>query len=126
MRNPAAYPALDHLLRDHREDATTQMDRKLYDFLYLLSRVAGGVPRIDVVSGYRTPRTNASLQSRSEAVAVSSYHLAGRAVDFRIAGLPAAAAARVAWHISFGGVGLYGDAFTHCDTGPVRRWGDQF
>lgn len=126
VRNQFAYENLDHLLRDHREGVTAPIDRRLYDLLYLLSRVAGGQPRIDVISGYRTPRTNSGLAARSEAVAVRSYHLAARAVDFRIAGLPAAVAARIAWHISFGGVGLYGEAFTHCDTGPVRRWGGEF
>lgn len=125
-RDPLDYPVLDYLLRDHRAGAVAAMDRKLYDFLYLVSRVAGGLPRIAVVSGYRSPRTNAALHVRSEAVAVRSNHLQGRAVDFRVEGLPTTAVARVAWHLSLGGVGLYGDGFTHCDTGPVRRWGDPF
>lgn len=126
QRNPQVYPALDYLLRDHRENAWIQMDRRLYDLLYAFQRLAGAGARVDVLSAYRSPRTNAMLRKRSEAVAVNSYHIRGQAVDFVISGMPPSVAAKLAWLLGFGGVGLYGDDFCHCDTGPTRRWGDSF
>jgi uncharacterized protein YcbK (DUF882 family) len=125
-RNPRVYPFLDYLLRDHHEDVAVQMDRRLYDLLYAFQRLAGQGARVEILSGYRTPKTNAILRSHSEAVAVHSYHMRAQAVDFVVTGMPTKVAAKLAWMLGFGGVGLYGDDFCHCDTGPLRKWGDPF
>lgn len=120
---------LDVMLRDWRAGQAVRMDRKLYDFLYVLQRVtgrAGVTSGVLVISGYRTAGSNAMLRGRSEAVALQSFHLLGQAVDFRIVGMPCGVAAGIAWAIGMGGVGLYGEEFVHVDTGPRRRWGDAF
>lgn len=125
-RNPRVYPALDYLLRDHRQNRWVEMDRRIYDMLYAFQRLAGRGARVEIVSGYRTPETNRLLRRNSEGVALRSFHMEGRAVDFVVRGMSTKVAAQLAWTLGFGGVGLYGDSFTHCDTGPPRRWGDSF
>lgn len=124
-RDPRMPFIMDWLARDRREGVMAQIDRRIYDLLYLLSRLSGG-SRVELLSGYRTPRTNALLASRSEAVAIQSLHIQAKALDFRIPGLHNAHIARIAWRLGFGGVGLYGSSFVHVDTGARRRWGDPF
>lgn len=124
QRNMRVYPVLDYLMRDWREGIIYQMDRRLYDLLYAFQRLAGPGARVEVLSGYRSPKTNAMLRRHSESVAVHSYHMQGRAVDYVVRGMSTRTAAKLAWTLGFGGVGLYGDDFCHCDTGPLRHWGD--
>lgn len=116
---------MDWLVRDRREGTWMTMDRRLYDLLYVLSRVSRQ-GAVEIISGYRSPATNAMLAGRSEAVAIRSLHMEGKAIDFRIPGLQNAHIARIAWGLNFGGVGLYGSDFVHVDTGARRRWGDRF
>lgn len=128
---PEALARLDWLLRDWREGASIQIDRRLYVFLFLLQalseRLHGTRSLIELTSGFRTERTNARLRGvYRETVALNSFHTRGQAVDFRVAGLSTRLCASLAWALNMGGVGLYGDSFVHCDTGPRRRWGDPF
>lgn len=129
LRKQETLNRLDIMMRDWREGQAVQMDRRLYDFLYVLQRVVGAMGHtggILVTSGFRTARTNAMLRGRSEGVALNSFHTLGMAVDFRVVGMSCLHAARIAWRLNMGGVGLYGEDFVHVDTGPKRRWGDSF
>lgn len=129
--NEQEFSRLDWLFRDWRENISVRIDRRIYVFLYLLQvlseRIHGVRSHVELTSGFRTERTNSMLRGiYPESVALNSLHTRGQAVDFRVAGLPARICATLAWGLDLGGVGLYGDRFVHCDTGPRRRWGDPF
>ena len=118
-----AVQRLQHLLRDHRNDAQHPMDTGLYDLLADLAEHAGVDPRYQIISGYRSPETNAALHERSNGVAVRSLHLEGRAIDVRLRGVPCDTLAQLALDRSRGGVGYYRRSdFVHVDTGRVRSW----
>jgi uncharacterized protein YcbK (DUF882 family) len=77
-----------------------------------------------VISGYRSPTTNAHLKAtRGGGVATRSLHMQGQAVDVRLPGVPLADLRDAAWSLQRGGVGYYpGSQFVHVDIGRVRRW----
>lgn len=117
---PDGYSLLCYLLRDVRADRVTRVDLKLIHLLFGMQawmRAVGIRQPLRVSSGYRTPETNAA----TEGAAVHSMHLAGRAADFAVEGIPSAVLAKLAARFAAGGVGVY-PAFVHVDTGPVRTW----
>ncbi|HET9699281.1 MAG TPA: DUF882 domain-containing protein [Burkholderiales bacterium] len=120
---PQALRALDHLLRDHRTHAVHPMDPALLDQLHRLAEITGTRSPFQIISGYRDPRTNAMLRSRSGGVARHSLHLEGRAVDVRLADVPLPDLRDAALSLKAGGVGFYRESnFVHLDTGRVRHW----
>jgi uncharacterized protein YcbK (DUF882 family) len=115
---------LNHLMRDRRANVATNMDTTLYDQLYLLQTTLGLNRPIHVLSGYRTPETNARLRRRSKGVAKYSLHMEGRAADIYVPGMHVSKLQKAALGFAAGGVGLYSSSnFIHLDTGPVRNWG---
>ncbi len=115
---------INYLMRDHRANAATQMDRKLIDDLHNLYQLMNTEERIHILSGYRTPATNAKLRKRSPGVAKYSLHMEGRAVDLNIPGRSARDIKKAALSMKAGGVGYYASSgFVHIDTGNVRHWG---
>lgn len=117
--------AIDWILRDHRTGDVTRIDPGLLDLLHLLrDQAAGaGAPAVyEIVSGYRSPRSNEMLRNRSGAVARHSLHLKGMAADVRLTGVPLRHLRDVALDLKKGGVGYYADEFVHVDTGRVRTW----
>ena len=77
-----------------------------------------------VVSGYRTPKTNAMLRNRSRAVARNSYHMQAMAVDLRLKTRIPRQIAAAGKALGSGGVGTYSRRnFVHLDSGPTRDWG---
>ena len=115
---------LAHLMRDHRADREHAIDPALYDILSALhARLPTDEP-FRVLSGYRTPETNARLRKRSSGVAKFSLHMEGRAADIHLPGIPTRTLQREALALAAGGVGLYSrSGFVHVDTGAVRAWG---
>ena len=76
-----------------------------------------------MLSGYRTPETNAMLRRRSSGVARNSLHMQGKAADLRLRDRSVSQMARAAIACNAGGVGRYtGSNFVHMDCGPVRTW----
>lgn len=115
--------SLDHLLRDFRTGDVSPIDRGLYDQLHELATLAGCDARFEVISGYRSPATNAMLGARSGGVAKRSLHMDGRALDVRLKGVPTARLSDLALSLQRGGVGYYRKSdFVHIDTGRVRSW----
>lgn len=120
---PDPLAALDRLLRDHRTGEVAAIDHRLYDLLHELAVRAGCEPRYEVVSGYRSPQTNAALNARSGGVARHSLHLDGQAIDVRLAGFATDRLRDLALQAQVGGVGYYRRSdFVHLDTGRVRTW----
>jgi uncharacterized protein YcbK (DUF882 family) len=114
---------LDHLLRDHRNDAVHEIDRGLFAQLLALPIVLGVPARYEVISGYRSVATNEALRAAGHGVAVNSMHLEGRAIDVRLLGVDCARLRDVALAAARGGVGYYASSdFVHLDTGRVRTW----
>jgi len=78
---------------------------------------------IQILSGYRSPETNANLAKRSNGVAKNSLHMKGRAIDLRMTNHRAKTLRQVAINARRGGVGFYPEKdFIHIDTGPIRSW----
>jgi len=109
-------------LRDHFTNQATQMDTRL---IGVLTHVADKfqASRIDVVSGYRSPKYNLMLRKKGHEVARDSQHTYGHAVDFRLPGVTTERLRDWARRLRLGGVGYYqGDGFVHVDVGPIRYW----
>ena len=118
-----ALRRLDYVLRDLSAAETTPMDPRLFDVMASVARALDTEESYEVVSGYRTPETNAANASRSRRVSTVSLHMSGMAADCRLPSRSGLALARVAADLQLGGVGLYNrDGFVHLDCGPVRRW----
>ena len=119
----ATLAKLQHLLRDYRVDEEHAMDPALYGILCDLAEAAGYPARYEVISGYRSPRTNKKLRDAGHAVAEHSQHMEGRAIDVRLVGCDLVKLRDVALAAKRGGVGYYPSSnFVHVDTGRVRTW----
>jgi uncharacterized protein YcbK (DUF882 family) len=120
---PDALTAVNHVLRDHRNNEVHRIDPGLLDLLTTLSRRLDAGPSFEVISGYRSPATNALLHAESSEVAKSSLHTLGMAIDIRMAGLDLSYLRTAALSLDLGGVGYYPTSdFVHVDVGRVRRW----
>ncbi len=114
---------LARLLRDHRSGEQHPIDPMLYDQLADLAVAANAEPRFEVISGYRSPTTNARLSANSSGVAKRSLHLEGRAIDVRLKSVSCATLRDLALDAGRGGVGYYQRSdFVHLDTGRFRTW----
>ncbi|MEE8334718.1 MAG: DUF882 domain-containing protein [Alphaproteobacteria bacterium] len=120
---PGALDEMDILLRDFRTDEAIRMEAALYDLLHALKiRLATEAP-FQVISGYRSPRTNRVLARRSRGVAFNSLHQYGMAIDVRVPGVRLRDLRGAARSLGLGGVGYYPRSdFIHVDTGRVRFW----
>lgn len=120
---PEALQAINHILRDHREDSACTMDLKLLDLLYAMRRKLDTEAPFHIVSGYRTPKTNSWLRQRRRGVARRSLHMLGQAVDLYLPGHMLSHLHRSAVSLKAGGVGYYPNSgFVHVDVGRVRYW----
>ncbi|HVP69286.1 MAG TPA: DUF882 domain-containing protein [Anaeromyxobacteraceae bacterium] len=114
---------VEHLLRDFRTGERHAVDPALLDQLHDLRLATGSSSPFQVISGYRSPRTNAALRARGGGQARHSLHMEGRAIDVRLADVSSAALRDAALALRRGGVGYYRtEDFVHVDTGAVRRW----
>jgi uncharacterized protein YcbK (DUF882 family) len=115
---------LNHFLRDHYSQEVGVMDPVLYDLLHQIRVDLGVRGSYDVISGYRSPKTNEKLRAtRAGGVAQRSLHMDGKAIDVRLPGVPLSDLRDAAMAQNAGGVGFYPrDQFVHIDTGRVRYW----
>jgi uncharacterized protein YcbK (DUF882 family) len=123
LYEPEALQGIRHVLRDHRTGTSHDIDVRLLDLLVDLRRTLESSQRFEVISGYRSPQTNAMLAHESDGVAAASLHMDGMAIDIRLPGRPLAKLRDAALRLSDGGVGYYPKSdFVHVDVGRVRRW----
>lgn len=111
------------VMRDWRTGDEHFIDPTLFDALHAISgRLETRAP-FQIISGYRSPRTNAMLRGRSDGVAQNSQHVLGKAIDVRIPGVGLSNLRNAALSVGAGGVGYYPVSnFVHVDTGRVRQW----
>jgi uncharacterized protein YcbK (DUF882 family) len=119
---------LNHGLRDWRTGDVTNMDPDLFSLLAEIRDRLSVDPRktFDLISGYRSPKTNSALRARGGAhtgVASTSQHMLGKATDIALPGVGLNNVRLAALSVKRGGVGFYPhDGFVHVDTGRVRTW----
>jgi uncharacterized protein YcbK (DUF882 family) len=120
---PEALSAIEKVLRDFRTGERHVIDPKLMDYLVEVAHTVGTDPVYSVISGYRSPQTNARLHEQSAGVAQHSLHMEGRAIDVRMLKVDCATLAAQAELLKVGGVGYYRSSnFVHLDTGRFRTW----
>lgn len=115
---------LNHIFRDCRSGQVARMDTNLF---YKLNQIQTHFgfrnAEFKIISGYRSPSTNARLRRRSHGVAKNSYHTQARAMDIRLSGISLSRLRNAVKSLNSGGVGYYPNSnFVHIDTGPVRYW----
>jgi uncharacterized protein YcbK (DUF882 family) len=120
---PAALSEINRYLRDFRTEQVHDIDVELLDALHGLYTAFDARGNFEVISGYRSPRTNAALRHATTGVAENSLHIQGRAIDVRLTSAKTAALRDAALALKAGGVGYYPESnFVHVDTGNVRSW----
>lgn len=120
---PAQLGRMDWVLRDHRTGGILPIDQRLFDLLHELAADAGVAPSYEIISGYRSPATNAMLAATTDGVSSQSLHMEGRAIDLRLQGVATARLRELALARQAGGVGYYpASDFVHLDLGRVRSW----
>ena len=120
---PQALTNINYILRDFRTGDVKEIDTGLLDLLFTLQQRLKSTAPFHVISGYRSPKTNALLRNASKGVAGQSLHLQGRAIDLRLPGYDLKTLQRAAIELQRGGVGYYpGPDFVHVDVGRVRHW----
>lgn len=120
---PAALEKMRNVLRDHRNGEVHDIEPTLYDQLHDLARAARRDARFEIISGYRSPESNAKMAAASKGVAKRSLHMEGRAIDVRLRGYSCANLRDLALAAQRGGVGYYSRSdFVHLDNGRFRTW----
>ncbi|MDF3838198.1 DUF882 domain-containing protein [Cupriavidus basilensis] len=121
---PESLATLNRFLRDHYSGEVGAIDPQLFALLYQLKQTLCCDAPFQVISGYRSPATNARLRkTRGGGVASHSLHMDGKAIDIRLPGVPLSDLRDAALSLHGGGVGFYAqEQFVHADTGRVRSW----
>ena len=120
-----ALDKLNWFMRDWRLNEQTKMDPHLFDILWEVYQQSGSSQPIDLLSGYRSPQTNAMLRRRSRLVASKSQHMQGKAIDAHFIDVGPGRIRDVAMRMQEGGVGFYpigSTPWVHIDSGTVRYW----
>ncbi|MEO8074804.1 MAG: DUF882 domain-containing protein [Acidobacteriota bacterium] len=124
--HPAALTRVNYILRDFRANEIKPIDRRVLDLLHELGGTLETDQPFHIISGYRSPQTNALLRERGGAVtgvASHSLHMVGQAIDVRVPGVKLESLRDAARSLKIGGVGYYPDLnFVHVDVGRVRYW----
>lgn len=123
---PDSLLELNHILRDFRLNEVKPIDPRVFDLLHELGGTLETDQPFHIISGYRSPQTNAMLRERGGAatgVASHSLHMVGQAIDIRVPGVKLEHLRDAAKSLKIGGVGFYPNLnFVHVDVGRVRYW----
>ena len=118
-----ALKEINYFMRDWRFNKTINIDPRSIDIMAATHSLLETSEPYMLLSGYRTPKTNAMLRARSRRVAKNSLHMKGQAGDLRLKSRTVTQMARAAISCKAGGVGRYGRSnFVHMDSGPIRTW----
>jgi uncharacterized protein YcbK (DUF882 family) len=121
---PEVLKEINAFMRDWRSDERIEIDPRNIDIMAAAHRLMDASEPYMLLSGYRSPATNAMLRSRSRGVAKNSLHMKGQAADLRLQSRTVGQMAKAAAACASGGVGKYSRSnFVHMDCGPVRSWG---
>lgn len=121
---PEALNEINSFMRDWRNDAVVRIDRRTVDIMAAAHNMLETDEPYLLLSGYRSPQTNAMLRSKSRGVARNSLHMKGQAADLRLGSRSVSQMAAAAAACRAGGVGKYSrSSFVHMDCGPIRTWG---
>ena len=116
-----ALKEINYFMRDWRFNKTISIDPRTIDIAAATHSLLETDEPYMMLSGYRTPKTNAMLRARSRGVAKNSLHMKGQAGDLRLKSRSVTQMARAAIACNAGGVGKYRRSnFVHMDCGPVR------
>lgn len=119
-----ALKEVNHFMRDWRTNDVIGIDARTIDIMAAAHNLMDVSEPYMLLSGYRSPKTNAMLRSKSRGVAKNSLHMKGQAADLRLASRSVGQMAKAAAVCRAGGVGSYSRSnFVHMDCGPVRTWG---
>jgi len=120
---PDALAEANRVMRDWRTGDHRFIDPRLFDALHAIGEKLETRRPFGIISGYRSPRTNAMLHAKSKGVASNSQHTQGKAIDVRVEGVELSHLRKAALAVGAGGVGYYPVSnFVHVDTGRVRQW----
>jgi len=118
-----ALAQINQFLRDYQTGQVHVIDPKLLDILWAVQGEMGRKGVYEVISGYRSPKTNRGLRQGHPGVASHSLHMKGQAIDIRFSGANLAQINQCAMAMQSGGVGYYPkDGFVHLDSGQYRTW----
>jgi uncharacterized protein YcbK (DUF882 family) len=121
---PDAVNEINHFMRDWRTDSVKSIDLRAIDIMAAAHNLMDVSEPYMLLSGYRSPQTNAMLRSKSRGVARNSLHMQGQAADLRLSSRSVGQMAKAAAACKGGGVGKYSRSnFVHMDCGVVRTWG---
>ncbi|KPA22541.1 Peptidase M15 [Shimia sp. SK013] len=119
-----AVKEINAFMRDWRSNDVISIDTRTIDIMAASHNLMDVSEPYMLLSGYRSPATNAMLRSRSRGVAKNSLHMTGKAADLRLSSRSVNQMAKAASACRAGGVGRYsGSNFVHMDCGPIRNWG---
>ncbi|WP_345970373.1 MULTISPECIES: DUF882 domain-containing protein [Sulfurimonas] len=120
---PESLVDINKILRDYRTGTEIAMDTELLDLLYAIRTKLDSKEAFHIISGYRSPKTNAMLHNNTSGVAKKSLHMLGQAIDINLPGTELSMLRKAAVSEKVGGVGYYPDShFVHVDSGRVRYW----
>lgn len=123
---PSAMEKLNYILRDWRRNEVIRIDPKTIDLVWELHADLGSTRPVHIVSGFRSPKTNAFLKRIGRNVAKKSQHMVGKAIDIYFPDVPTERVRNSALVRQVGGVGFYPTSgqygFVHVDSGKVRMW----
>lgn len=120
---PEALQQINYIFRDHRTGKIKEIHTELLELLYVLQNKLNLSEPFHIISGYRTPKTNALLRRIRRGVARNSLHMYGKAVDIRVPGFSSKQIRTAAMELERGGVGYYPSShFVHVDVGDIRYW----
>ena len=120
-----ALADISHIMRDRRTGEIKPIDTHLLDLLHTIGMQLKTQEPFHIMSGYRTPQTNALLRKCGIAAAENSFHMQGKAVDICLPRCGLSSLRRVSINLRSGGVGYYPcSGFVHVDVGPLRYWSD--
>ena len=79
---PQSLEEVNTFFRDRRTNEVKAINPRLLDLIHSIYQATGSTKPIELLSGYRCPKTNAYLRGKSKGVAKNSYHMRGMAADF--------------------------------------------